>query len=274
MTGRHGSDPAPGPGERLSVSVVIPVLDDAAHLRVCLDHLARQTRTPEEVVVVDNGSADDSAAVARRAGARVVPEPAPGIPAAAATGYDAAAGDLILRCDADTRPPQDWVARAAARFEAEPDLAALTGPGTFYDQPRAVGRLRSRAYSAAYRYGAGAALAGTALWGSNLALRAEAWRRVRADVHRHRADVHDDLDLSFHLSLADVGRVVHDPGLHVGAAGRIFSSLPVRLRQMRMAVTTLRLNWALLSPGMRWVRRADRARRTRRAQRARAGRTG
>lgn len=245
-------------GTRLRVSVVIPVLDDAAHLSVCLAHLARQTRTPDEVVVVDNGSTDDSAALARRAGARVVPEPTRGIPAAAATGYDAARGELILRCDADTRPPVDWVAHAAARFEAEPDLAALTGPGTFYDQPPALARLRSRAYSDAYRFGAGAALAGTALWGSNLAVRAQAWRRVRADVCRDRADIHDDLDLSFRLALADVGRVVHDPALHVGAAGRIFTSLPHRVRQLRMAAATLRLNWAVLSPGQRWVRRAAR----------------
>ncbi len=248
------------PAGALTVSVVIPVLDDAAHLRECLRHLARQTRPADEVLVVDNGSADESCAVAREAGARVVAEPLRGIPAAAAAGYDAARGDVILRCDADTRPPPDWVAHAAARFEAEPDLAALTGPGTFYDQPRALGRLRSRAYSAAYRFGAGAALAGTALWGSNLAMRAEAWRAVRGRVHRRRADVHDDLDLSFHLGLADVGRVAHDRRLHVGAAGRIFTSLPARVRQLRMAVTTLRLNWALLSPGMRWVRRARRSR--------------
>ena len=141
-----------------------------------------------------------------------------------------------------------------------PDLAALTGPGTFYDQPRLLARLRSRAYGAAYRFGAGAAVAGTALWGSNLGLRAEAWRAVRGRVHRRRPDVHDDLDLSFHLGLADVGSVVHDRRLHVGAAGRIFTSLPARVRQLRMAVTTLRLNWALLSPGMRWVRRARRSR--------------
>ncbi|MDX2341671.1 glycosyltransferase [Micrococcus sp. M4NT] len=237
-----------------TVSVVIPVLDDAAHLRVCLAHLARQTRPADEVVVVDNGSRDDSAAVARSFGARVVAEPERGIPAASAAGLDAAVGSLLLRCDADTRAPADWIERIVARFAAEPALDALTGPGVFYDQPGRRGRVRSRAYAAAYRWAAGAALAGTPVWGSNLALRAAAWREVSGRVHRRRPDVHDDLDLSFHLALA--GRTVRfDPQLRVGAAGRIFHSLGERVRQGRMAAATLRVNWAILPPGLRWVRR-------------------
>ncbi|MBN6828941.1 glycosyltransferase, partial [Micrococcus luteus] len=57
---------------RPTVSVVVPVLDDAEHLRVCLALLAAQSRPALEVVVVDNGCVDDSAVLARAAGARVV----------------------------------------------------------------------------------------------------------------------------------------------------------------------------------------------------------
>ena len=238
----------------LTVSVVIPVLDDAAHLRECLTLLGAQTRLPDEVVVVDNGSADDSAAVALSFGARVVHEPVRGVPAASAAGLDAAVGALLVRCDADTRPPADWIERITARFAAEPGLDALTGPGDFYDQPGLPGRLRSRLYAAAYRWAAGAAIAGVPVWGSNLALRAEAWRRVSGRVQRGRPDLHDDLDLSFHLALAGC-TVHHDPTLRVGAAGRIFASLGSRRRQGRMAWATLRAGWAVLPPGRRWVAR-------------------
>lgn len=83
-------DPArstePSRSRELSVSVVIPVRDDAEELEKCLALLARQSVRPFEVVVVDNGSTDASAEVARRWGAVVVVEPRPGIPAAAATG--------------------------------------------------------------------------------------------------------------------------------------------------------------------------------------------
>ena len=54
-----------------TLSVVIPSLNDAHMLKDCLDALAAQTRAPDEVIVVDNGSADDTAGIARAAGARV-----------------------------------------------------------------------------------------------------------------------------------------------------------------------------------------------------------
>src|SRR5690606_36645832 len=57
---------------RRTVSVVIPVKDDAALLARCLEALARQTRLPDEIIVVDNNSSDDSALVAVAGGARVV----------------------------------------------------------------------------------------------------------------------------------------------------------------------------------------------------------
>ena len=87
--------------------VVLPCLDEAAALPWILARMPDGFRP----IVADNGSTDGSPEVARAYGARVVPEPRPGIPAAAATGYDAADGDIIARCDADSAPPPDWVAR-------------------------------------------------------------------------------------------------------------------------------------------------------------------
>ena len=93
----------------LSLSVVIPCKDDAGPLSRCLEALKAQTVAPLEVIVVDNNSSDDSARVAAGYGARVFSETAPGIAAAASTGYDAALGDVIVRCDADTLPPCDCI---------------------------------------------------------------------------------------------------------------------------------------------------------------------
>ena len=106
----------------LTVSVVIPVKDDARRLAVCLAAIRRQTVAPLEVVVVDNGSTDASAAVARAGGARVVREEHAGIPAASAAGYDAAIGDVIARLDADSIPPAEWVETIRGHLTERPDL--------------------------------------------------------------------------------------------------------------------------------------------------------
>ena len=56
------------------VTVVIPARDDAVLLDRCLRALARQTREPAEVIVVDNASTDTTGEVARAHGATVVEE--------------------------------------------------------------------------------------------------------------------------------------------------------------------------------------------------------
>ena len=91
------------------ISIVIPCLNDAVLLEQCLSSIVAQTLQPEEVIVVDNGSTDNSVEVANRMGARVVHEPLQGITWASAAGYNSARGDLIVRFDADCVIPPDHV---------------------------------------------------------------------------------------------------------------------------------------------------------------------
>src|SRR5690606_12616419 len=153
----------------------------------------------DEIVVVDNGSIDDSAAVARAAGARVLTCAQPGIAAASATGYDSARGELILRLDADCLPDPTWIQGMREAFARAGDAAAFTGHARVRDAPRAL-----RAPLAALSLGSYAAVAGLALghrplFGSSLACRRAAWHTVRAEVHRYDPELHDDLDLAFRL---------------------------------------------------------------------------
>lgn len=231
-----------------TISVVIPVHDDADELRACLELLAVQTLEPYEIVVVDNACSDDSAAVAEKHGARVVAEPLLGIPPAAATGYDAARGDVIARLDADSRPGPDWIAQVA-RAMADPRVDAVTGPGHFHDLPPVLRQLALLAYLGAYYVLTHLALGHTPLWGSSMAMRRSSWERVRHRVHRHE-DVHDDMDLAFALGPQAVIR--YDNRLRVGVSGRSVQGAPQLRRRMQRAILTLRLNWAVSPPWERW----------------------
>jgi glycosyltransferase involved in cell wall biosynthesis len=231
-----------------TVSVVIPVRDDARALAVCLGLLARQTRRPEEVVVVDNGSSDDSAAVARAHGARVVAEPRVGIPHAAATGYDAATGEVIVRCDADTVPGPRWLERLVRPLAADERLDAVTGLGSFHDVPRGLRTLTTLPYLGAYYAASHLALGHTALWGSNMALRRSSWQAVAAEVHRDD-DVHDDMDLAFVLGPRRRIRLV--PVL-VGVSARSVRGRAQRRRRYDRARRTLAVNWRASPPWLRW----------------------
>jgi GNAT superfamily N-acetyltransferase len=240
------------PGPRMRISVVIPVLDDARMLERCLAALGTQTRPADEVIVVDNGSADDSADVARRAGASVVSEPLRGIWSAAARGFDAATGDVIARLDADSRPDPSWLARIESRLDARPDAVAITGPGRFYDLGQPLRAAADLLYMRAYFWSTGGALAARPLFGSNLALRRSVWIDVGPSVHRHDPEVHDDMDLSYHLHPA--WPVLYDGGLRVGISARPLRDARGMALRMRRAVHTIRLHGDD-RPTPRWERR-------------------
>jgi hypothetical protein len=88
----------------VEVSVVIPCLNEADTLATCIrkasEGMAR-SGIRGEIVVADNGSTDDSPAIARAAGARLVPVAERGYGAALMGGIDAARGRFIVMGDAD-----------------------------------------------------------------------------------------------------------------------------------------------------------------------------
>lgn len=140
--------PAPSGGEpsvAASVSVVVPARDEAHNLPRLLSSLQGQTVAPLEVVVVDDGSTDATAAVAADHGAVVVAtEPLPagwaGKPWACATGVDAARGTVLLLLDADTSLSSDGVARlSAAHCALVPDGLLSVQP--FHETERAYEQL-------------------------------------------------------------------------------------------------------------------------------------
>jgi len=233
-----------------SLSVVIPCKDDGPFLQRCLQALQSQTLAPLEIIVVDNNSSDGSAAIAAAYGARVLHEHVPGIAAAASAGYDAAKGDVIARCDADSIPPADWLERICLRFDREPDLALFSGPGVFYGTGRIRSRLAGIAYIQAYFVLMAAAMGHWPPFGSNCAFRRRDWEQARAGVSRLDTNVHDDVDLGFALDPAV--RTAYDPSLKVGISARALAGgADARLRFKR-AFHTLGIHWRQAPPWERW----------------------
>src|SRR5690606_31678170 len=130
------------------------------------------------------------------AGARVVWEPIPGIPRASAAGFDTARGDLILRIDADTVCPPEWLAQAERMFADEPGLDVVSGGAWFYDASPLKNKVASTVWVGGLYWAMTLYLAHPPIFGSNFAMRREVWTDVREEYHRERTDIHDDLDLS------------------------------------------------------------------------------
>jgi glycosyltransferase involved in cell wall biosynthesis len=135
-----------GAAVRLRISVIVCAHNEARYLSSCLFSLLAQSRAADEILVINNASTDDTAAIAAKVpGVRVIDEPRKGLVVARETGRLAATGDLLVYLDADCRAPLTWLSRVEHRFVADPRLLALSGPYRFYDWDW-LGRLLIRAY--------------------------------------------------------------------------------------------------------------------------------
>ena len=112
-----------------SVSCIVPVRDDAARLRLCLASITRSEHPSQEVevVVVDNGSVDDSVQVAQAAGARVLPCPGLRVSELRNRGAAAARGEVLAFIDADHEIDPGWIVHAMEDLE-QPNVAAVGAP--------------------------------------------------------------------------------------------------------------------------------------------------
>ncbi|MGX9728685.1 MAG: glycosyltransferase [Candidatus Electronema sp. VV] len=110
------------------LSVIIPAWNAEKTLPLCLEALKRQTvaRDRFEVIVVDDGSSDSTAEIARRCAARCHSQENQGPAAARNKGVSLAQGSLIFFTDADCVPDPTWLEEMAAPF-ARPDVAAVKG---------------------------------------------------------------------------------------------------------------------------------------------------
>ena len=112
----------------LSLSAYVPCCNNRSTVRAAVESLAQQTVPPREILVVDDGSRDDSLAQLAGLPVRVVRHAENlGRGAVRATAMRELKTDLVLSLDATNRLPPDFAARALPWF-ADPRVAAVFGP--------------------------------------------------------------------------------------------------------------------------------------------------
>ena len=117
------------------VSVVIPAYNAAWCVGRAIDSVLAQTFRDFELIVVDDGSTDGTAAVLARYddALRIVSKPNGGMSSARNAGIRAATGDYVAFLDADDRWMPEKLARQVALLDAQPELAFCAAVATFED---------------------------------------------------------------------------------------------------------------------------------------------
>ena len=162
-----------------AASIVVPTRNRSRYLGACLRSIrAQEVEASYEVIVVDDGSKDDTATVAERAGAKLIRQPERGPNAARNVGVRNAEADLVVFADDDVDAPRGWLAAYIEGADRHPDADAFGGPirARFEGPtPRSCGRepppittldLGSADQPVDF------------VWGANMAIRRRAFERV------------------------------------------------------------------------------------------------
>ena len=214
-------------GHRMSdvlVSFVVPAYNEEALIGLCLAAITAEvsrTSCQAEIIVVNNGSTDDTRRIALAIpGVRVVDEPQKGLVQARRAGCLAAEGVYIANIDADTVLAEGWLRMALTEFAQSPDLVALSGPYIHYDLPTPARLVAAGFYRGVYivhllsRIVAGA---GSVMQGGNFIVSRSALERAGGFNPDFRF-YGEDAELA--RRLAKVGKVKFTFALQAFSSGR------------------------------------------------------
>lgn len=196
----------------MSVSLVIPVRDEAGTIGHTLDDLLAQSRRPDEVVFVDAGSRDGTpAAIAAHALARTLPvrvvQAGAAYPGRARNlGVAASEGDWVAFTDAGVRLAPRWLETLAGAAAADPAADAIAGDWDL-DVTTPFERCLALLSAPTENLATGARRPPVVV---SLLLRRTAWDRVGP----FREDLRSAEDRLFLTELAARCRVIRAPGRH------------------------------------------------------------
>lgn len=180
-----------------TISVVIPAYNEAATIAGTLRSLQHQTVQPLEVIVVDNNSTDETAAIAESFSfVRVVKETQQGIAYARNAGFDAARGDVVARIDADTLASKRWLETIQTHFSTHPSTDGLAGALSPREFSWLGARLMSLGFTWFRHWHQRSIGVRPMMYGCNLALRRSAWHGIRDQTHPNDPRMTEDIEVT------------------------------------------------------------------------------
>ena len=121
----------------MKISAIVPAWNAADTLHETLDSIAAQTVAPDEVIVVDDGSTDDTARIASRhlLNVKLIQTENRGLPAALNTGIAASTGELIAILDSDDLWEPEKTRIQIAAMENNPAIGVVVGHFSTFECP-------------------------------------------------------------------------------------------------------------------------------------------
>jgi glycosyltransferase involved in cell wall biosynthesis len=217
----------------MKISVIIPVYNDEKHLRKCLKAFSKQEEKADEIIVVDNNCTDNSMQIAALyPWVKIIKETKQGIISARNAGFAKAKYEIIMKCDADTIPPADWIKRIKLNFEKS-KIDALSTNFKFYG----IGFLNGPFVWDLWRFFVNNIFKCETLYGACYSLKKTAWEKIKKETALNDRDIHEDIEMSFLLKKYGF-KTGYDSNLTLEISGRLMKQPIKQLRYSQTLIKT------------------------------------
>lgn len=205
----------------MKVTVIVPVYNEEKYISQCLKALTNQTESPDEIIVVNNNSSDQTVELVKQYNVKIVDEKQQGMSYARTRGFNEAEGDIIARCDADSIAPTNWIARIKYDFSTY-KIDAVSGPIEMYDFAVVKPFVSNLYFLFLKIFHQGH----ETLLGPNMAITKNVWNKIKDDVCLDNTKVHEDIDMAIHINRVG-GIILRDKKLIMKTSGRRITKNPL-----------------------------------------------
>ncbi|MFA7255305.1 MAG: glycosyltransferase family A protein [Candidatus Omnitrophota bacterium] len=185
----------------MRVVVVSAVYNEEKNIGRLIESLLAQTRMPDEIVLVDDGSKDNTAKIIERYAKdhsviRLIRNSNQGPAASRNVAWRAAQADRVIFTDGDCVPDHDWIEKLMFYFTSD-DIAAVAGTYRTLNDERVLARFVGYEIAWRYRYVLGAIDAHGAY---NLAIKKKVLEEMNGFDESYKAPSGEDWDLTYRIS--------------------------------------------------------------------------
>jgi len=205
----------------MKLSIIIPVYNEEKNIKKTLNSIVNQKIKADEIIVVDNNCTDKTIDIVKKyKKIKVIKEKKQGIGAARTAGFNNANGDILIKCDADTILPPQFIKKIKTVFSQQSDVVAITFPLISHDFFLAknttilfyiymiIPRLMLGYYPTMTCY----------------AIRKTVWDKIKNTICTDDKRVHEDIDLSLHAK--EYGKIYLNKENVVSTSGRRIKNKP------------------------------------------------
>jgi glycosyltransferase involved in cell wall biosynthesis len=191
------------------VSIVVPAKNQESYIYECLSSLINQKYKNLDIIVIDDQSSDATRGIVKTFSddrIRIINGPGKGIASCLNIGFSKAVGEIVMRCDADDRYPEDRVKKQVAWLTVNPAFDAICGAYYSMDnEGKIVSRLATYATESEISGELQQGITRTSL--CTFAMRANAIEKIRG----FRDYFISSSDIDFQLRFGEVNRVFYRP---------------------------------------------------------------